>query len=356
MALLKFLKKKDKNKVPKGFFSIRILKVTRLTSKSVKIEFDIPESAVPKFGYTPGQYLDFSFQIEGAEHRRSYSICSAKNETLAIAVKEMENGTVSKWFNREAKAGDEVYCTPPNGLFTLESQHKNIVAFAAGSGITPILSMAKNLENNDGKLTLFYGNRSKSTSIFLDELESLKNTTTTLFFSGEKVDGTLSGRITGDSVSEQVKANLELLKADAFFLCGPIQMIESVREKLIEFGVSESKIKRELFSAPVEDKKKSKVTAHEIGSKVKVILDGDEVVLKYKPKGKGILEMLDGEGFDAPYSCRGGVCSTCKAKVLEGSADMKLNYVLTDQEVEDGFILCCQAIPTSENVTISFDE
>jgi ring-1,2-phenylacetyl-CoA epoxidase subunit PaaE len=357
MGLFKIFKKKSESKAPKGYQAVKIKSLRRLTKHSVQVTLDIPADQRAMFNFTPGQYIDFDVEVEGTHHRRSYSICSGQNEEISVAIKAMPKGTVSKWFNETAKEGAYIFCSTPKGSFIWEKSHENVVAFAAGSGITPILSIAKKVSEQGGQMTVFYGNKTLQSTIFKDDLDALPGVTTHYFFSSEVVEGHHSGRLTEEAISTQIKEKLDLLKADAFFLCGPIEMIKTAQAKLILFGVDEQKIKRELFSAPVE-KIKVEVTEGEnepVESNVSVFLDGENIKLKYKPKGKSILELLDADGYDPPYSCRGGVCSTCKARVTEGAAKMKLNYVLTDQEVADGFILCCQAQPTTENISIVFD-
>jgi ring-1,2-phenylacetyl-CoA epoxidase subunit PaaE len=217
------------------------------------------------------------------------------------------------------------------------------------------MSIAKSLPS-DSSMHLFYGNKTISSTIFWDELKSIGQLKAQLFLSQESNENATDGRLDEKAVSGLIKGNLDLLKADAFFLCGPNDMIETISSKLEEFGVSKSKIKRELFTAPVQTEKTKVAVSDSMNSNVKVLLDGEEIEVKYIPNGKTVLELLDLKGYDPPYSCRGGVCSTCRAMVLDGTATMRMNYVLTDEEVAQGHILCCQAIPTSENVTISFDE
>ena len=356
MALFKFLKKKE-GKTPRGFFEISIKEVRRLTDLSVQVVLDIPTDLKDEFHFIPGQYINFIINVDGDDQRRSYSICSGSNEDLSIAVKEMQNGKVSTWFNREAKAGTKILCSAPEGQFMLKDDQKNIVAFSGGSGITPILSIAKKIQETGRKMELFYGNYDLNAMIFQDEIDALSNVKPHYIFSDEDNDDYKKGLLDQEMVSSLVKENLNILEADAFFLCGPIGMIESAEAQLALFGVPKSKIKKELFSAPMV--KEDDVIASEtkeVSSDVKVFLEGEEIHIKYKIKGKGIIDTLNNEGYDPPYSCRGGVCSTCKCKIIEGSATMKINYSLTDEDIEAGYILACQAVPTSEKLIISFDE
>jgi len=353
-----FKKQTSETSIPKGFFAVNVLAIERLTNDAVQISFSIPESLKKDFAFQPGQYIDLSTNIDGTAYRRSYSICSGSNETLSIGVKEVVNGKVSTWINQTLKTGDEVHISPPKGSFTLPSSAKNVVAIAAGSGITPILSMAKSIEKNDSTLTLFYGNRTWDTVMFEGKLTELSHTNCIHYLSRDEKEGCKTGRITKASFTEEIKSNLDLLKSDAFFICGPEEMIREIKETLTFFGVAKEKIHIELFTtptAPLEGAQQT-VNTFEGKSTVTMILDDEVSRFTLDSKGAHILDQAEKEGLDVPFSCRGGVCASCKAKVLKGSALMDLNYSLTDQEVKDGYILTCQAHPTSEELTISFDE
>lgn len=356
MALFGLFKKADKP-AHKGFHSLTISRIDRLTQDTVQVVFEVPADIKSEYDFKSGQYLDVIIPINGVEERRSYSICSGTSEDLAIAVKAVSNGKVSNWLNSEANEGTVISVSTPKGNFILSDQAKNVVAIAAGSGITPILSIAKEIEKRDGNLRLFYGNRTISSIIFKDELAKLRNTFVTGFLSGESVEGYEKGRINKESFTNIIKSDLSLLRADAYYICGPEEMIMQVVDTLKFFGVAESKIHFELFTTPVLMKTEPDEVSNFDGiSHVKVILDGEMVEFDLKAKGKSLLEAVETEGLDAPYSCKGGVCSSCRAKVLEGSVSMRTNLSLTDEEVKKGYILTCQAIPTSENVKITYDE
>ena len=358
MAFFKKLFKKDSaTKTHKGFHYLTIQKIEKLTSDSVKVTLEVPSDLKSTFQFIAGQYINFVIEVNGNEERRSYSICSGPNEPLAVAVKAIENGKVSVWFNNTAEEGQEIQVSKPEGSFQLKSKDKNVVAFAAGSGITPILSIAKSLEDSNGKLKLFYGNRTKSSILFHSELSALSHLENHFYLSGETAEGFFNGRLNQPAISEIIKQDLDILKADAFFLCGPEEMIKAGVDTLKLFGVSVDKIHYELFTTPtiMVSNTVAEVSNFTGESNVKVILDGEEIEFKLKAKGKAILDILDKEGFDAPYSCRGGVCCSCKAKVLKGSATMTMNYALTDEEVKDGYVLTCQAHPASEELVLSFD-
>ncbi len=349
--------KKDK-KQHRGFHGLQVKSIDRLNKNSVKIVFDVPAALAQNFAFSPGQYITLLIDINGKEERRSYSLCNGPSEDLAVAVKEVKNGTISVFLNRDLKQGDELQVSEPAGNFTLQATEKNVVAIAAGSGITPIMSIAKQIQSTGGNMQLFYGNRTEEDILFKAELDGLQAIKSHYALSGETKDGFLSGRIDKAQITAVIKQDLDMLKADAFFICGPEQMIMEAKETLEFFGVNASKIRFELFTTPVLMAQESvQVQADFSGdSKVKVILDGEVVHFTLNTKGKSLLESIENAGMDAPYSCKGGVCCSCKAKVVKGSAKMDLNYALTDQEVAKGYILTCQSHPTSEELTISFDE
>lgn len=358
MGIFGFLKKdKSANSPKKGFHQLAIAKIEKLTNDTVRVTLDVPSELKKEFSFKAGQYLNFLLEIDATEIRRSYSICSGENEPLAVAVKAIKNGIASNWFNSVAAVDDLLYVAAPEGNFTLPSNAKTVVAFAAGSGITPILSLAKALQSSNGTMQLFYGNRTLENTLFKSDFDKLSAVTTQYFFSQEQNEGAIAGRIDKENITNCIKTDLSLLKADAFFVCGPEEMILAVVSTLEFFGVAKNKIHYELFTTPVLMKKEETVESNFKGtSAVKVILDSEVAEFSLANEGKTILEALEKAGLDAPFSCRGGVCCSCKAKVLKGSASMKMNYSLTDEEVKDGYILTCQAHPTSEELIVSFDE
>jgi ring-1,2-phenylacetyl-CoA epoxidase subunit PaaE len=233
--------KKDKTQ-HRGFHALTVKSIERLTSNSSKISFDIPSAVEASFNFIPGQYINLLINHGGKEERRSYSLCNGPEESLAIAVKEVPNGTISVWLNRELKVGDEIQVSEPQGNFTLNATEKNVVAIAAGSGITPIMSIAKQLQATGGNMQLFYGNRTETDILFKSELDGLHAVKSHYALSGETKDGFLSGRIDKAQITAVIKRDLDMLKADAFFLCGPEQMIMEAKETLEFFGVNASKI------------------------------------------------------------------------------------------------------------------
>lgn len=355
MGLFKNLRGKSESKAPRGFTMQQIRTVERLSPDTVKVIFDIEH--MPDFAFQPGQYINVAINVNGNEERRSYSICSGVDEPLAIAIKEVENGTVSRWFNQSAEAGIKIAISTPEGNFTKPTGDKNIVGIAAGSGITPIMALAKQIEKEEGNLRLYFGNRTEQDILFRSEIDALSNTSPVYFLSREEKEGFEHGRITKQALIDEFKKDLSLLRSDGFFLCGPEEMIVAACDALEMFGVSKDKIHYELFTTPVlmKSEETPEVPAFSGKSTVTAIVDGEEETFEMD-SSKSLLEGALDEGLDAPYSCRGGVCSTCKAKILDGAATMTVNYSLTDQEVEQGYVLTCMAHPASEKVKFDYDD
>lgn len=356
MGIFSFLKKTETVKESKSYLAkVKFTKQLGLNGKI--IAFEIPEELREKFKFIPGQYINVIPKINELKLSRSYSICSGPDESLSIGVKAIENGIVSNYLVNQLKPGDEVELSFPMGSFQLKESMKSVVCFAAGSGITPFMSFAKSLQE-DQNMKLFFGNSTKESTFFLQDLQENKKVQTTYFFSKESVENCKSGRLDKQQVSELIKADLSILKSDAFFICGPEEMILAIQEVLTVFGVSKDKIHFELFTTPVLSK--GNVTSSGESnfkgiSKVSAILDGEIFRVDLANTGKSVLEAFIEAGAGAPYSCKGGVCCTCKAKIIEGSASMDINYSLTDEEVKAGYILTCQSHPTSEVLKIDYD-
>lgn len=353
-----FGKKEEKGKLRKGFHHLSVSRVEKLTDEAIKISFDVPAELTEKYVYKAGQHLDISVPINGKEELRSYSICSGQNETLSIGVKQLENGKVSAWLNQNVKVGEQLFVSEPRGHFVLDTTAKKVLLIAAGSGITPVLSMAKERSKSASETILIYGNRKEDAIMFKSEIDALSSIKTVHFLSGETKEGYRTGRFNKDNFTALIKEDLELLKSDAFYLCGPEGMISEVRQTLEFFGVKPEKIHFELFTTPVEMSPGATQSVADFSgiSHVTAILDGEKVHFDLDAKGPTLLEAADKSGMDAPYSCKGGVCCSCRAKILKGSASMKVNYALTDEEVAQGYILTCQAHPTSEELTFSYDD
>lgn len=356
MGLFKniFGKKEAAPKVHRGFHVLQLAKKEFLTADMVKLTFDTMGDA-ELFAFTPGQYINLDITVNGKEERRSYSICSGRNEPLAVAVKRVEGGLVSNYLIDSVDEGSEIMVSHPEGHFIYQNDFKNILAVAAGSGITPIISIAKEVEAQNGNCQLFFANKTEKDIAFKEVLDALTKTNAHYYLTREEKEGFESGRINKESFSAVIKKDLSLLKYDAYFLCGPAEMIKDVEDVLHMFGVNKDKIHHELFTPPENDENEQEITFTGT-SQVKVVMDDEIIGFELAGDGPSILDKANDEGMDAPYSCRGGVCSTCRAKVLKGSAMMKVNYSLTDKEIEEGYVLTCQAHPTSDELVISYDE
>lgn len=361
MALFgKLFNKKTKEKPKRGFHQLVVKDIKRVTPKSVKVTLEVPEELKTTFQFIPGQYINVAVDLSDNEIRRSYSICSAVNEELSIAVKEVEGGLVSNYINDDLQEGDILQVSEPMGNFQLKDAGKKYVAFAAGSGITPILSIVKSIGlSEQGTVSLFYSNQTAEETMFKSDLDDLKSEhiSVNYFFSRENNPDGGEGRLTETKVSELLRNDLDLLKSDGFYICGPEEMIVETVNALKTFGIPENKIHFELFTTPeIMIGKEVEIKADFNGiSKVTVIIDDEETTFDLSSEGDTILDEVESHGLDAPYSCRGGVCCTCRAKIVEGSAKMDSNMSLTDKEVEEGFILTCQSHPTSETLKITYD-
>lgn len=347
------------------FYKLAIKEIKRETKSAVSIVFNIPEELKAVYQFIAGQYVTLKLTLDGKEIRRAYSICSSpKSGEMRIAVKEVSNGTFSKFANRNLAVGDLLEVSIPEGKFTFEAKHeqqKSYAAFAAGSGITPVLSIAKSVLEDEPNSTfvLVYGNKTEADTIFHDELHALQLNNLGRFFvhfvySQANVAGELFGRI-DKSVVNTVLKNKHADKAFAkFYLCGPEEMIKVVSATLTENNVAEKDIKFELFgtSATTESKASTGSNGH---TQISILVDSDEVTFEMSQK-QTILEAALKQGLDVPYSCQGGICSSCICRVTEGSATMNKNQILTDNEVAEGLVLACQAVPTTSEIKVDFDD
>lgn len=346
------------------FHKLAIKTIDRVTDKSVAISFDIPETLKEQFTYKAGQYITLKTTINGEEIRRDYSICSSTNSgDLTVAVKAVENGTFSTYANEKLSVGDVLEVAEPNGRFVFEANKertRTIAAFAAGSGITPILGIAKTLLEDEpfSNFILVYGNKRFSDAMFADEILELMKTYDNRFhvhfiYSQAQEDDALFGRIEKSTVNLIVKNKYKGVSIESFYLCGPEAMIHTVKDVLLENGIKDKQIYFELFTAPTTDE-----TNVEIGdgqSTVKVIVDDEEFEITMSQEDS-ILDAALKEDIDAPYSCQGGICSSCIARITEGEATMRQNNILTDNEVAEGLILTCQAHPTTPKVVVDYDD
>lgn len=354
------------------FHSIRVKKVQKETEDCVSIEFEVPAELKDVFQFREGQNLTIRKVLNGEEARRNYSICTSPFDgRLKVAVKKVEGGLFSTWANESLKAGDVLEVLPPTGKFYTDlnpAQKKHYVAFAAGSGITPILSIIKTtlLTEPQSTFTLVYGNRTKASIIFKEELEALKDRFIDRFrvyhiLSREKMDAPLnSGRIDTDKLTLLFDKVIDLKKSDDFFLCGPEEMIFCIKGFLAGKGVPAEKIHFELFTVPGQKRETATIkdeTTEVAGPSAQVSIKVDGIFFDFDLayESESILDAALKQGADLPYACKGGVCTTCKAKLLEGKVHMDVNWGLEPDEVDKGFVLTCQAHPQTETVVLDFD-
>ena len=354
------------------FYKIKVKDLIRETDDCTSIAFDIPETLVKEFEYKQGQYLTLRQKINGEDVRRSYSVCSSPlDEELRVAVKKIEGGKFSTFANEVLQVGDEIEAMPPMGKFyteVIEDQSKNYVAFAAGSGITPIISIIKTVlkTERNSTFTLFYLNIYVANIIFKEELEGLRNQHLERFqvfynLTKAKLDVDLFfGRYNEEKLETFFTKLINPSEVDEFFLCGPEEMIFLVRDALLNRSIDSKKIHFELFTSPDAEKSMPNfakaIKAKTEVSAVSVKEDGKTILFDLPFKSDNILDAALNNGADLPYACKGGVCCTCKAKLIEGEVDMIVNYALEPEEVEAGFILTCQCYPLTEKVVIDFDQ
>ncbi|NNJ88192.1 MAG: ferredoxin--NADP reductase [Eudoraea sp.] len=343
------------------YYSLKVTAVSALTPSSVAITLTIPEDLKDKFTFNAGQHISLKQTIDGEEVRRAYSISSAPTATeMTVGIKKVEDGTFSPWANDALKSGDTIEVMPPYGRFifkpTGEAQH--IVAFAAGSGITPIMSIAYSvLESHpDNTFVLVYGNQSPEETMYHQEILDLNNKYTDRFYvqflySRSREEDALFGRIDGSTVNLILKNKFKDRSFDHFYLCGPEGMINTVKETLSNNKIDKKRVHSELFTTT----SKKETTVSEGQTEIEVTLD-DEVFTFVMDRKKLVLDAVLKEDIDAPYSCQGGVCSTCIARVTEGKAEMEKNQILTDSEIEEGFILTCQSHPLTPVLKIDYDD
>lgn len=347
------------------FYTLQIKDIRRETDKAVSINFNVSEDLRSFFSFKAGQYITLKTVIDNVEVRRDYSICSSpKSGELRVAVKEVKEGTFSSYANRSLKVGDRLEVAPPKGHFIFEpndSKTKNIALFAAGSGITPILGIIKCALEEEvySKVILVYGNKTTQDTMFLSELLELQHKyhnrlSIQFVFSQADEDNALFGRIEKSTVNYVMKNKYKDIEVDAFYICGPEGMIHTVKDVLTEHGVAEEHIHYELFKStpPANDD----IAAIPNGkTKVTVMLDDVEATFEMSAK-QSVLEAALDEDLDAPYSCQGGICSTCMARLKEGKVKMRQNNILTDGEVAEGLILTCQSHPLTPTIYVDYDD
>jgi ring-1,2-phenylacetyl-CoA epoxidase subunit PaaE len=353
------------------FYPLSVAKVRNETRDTIVVTFAVPPELTDNFRFQQGQHLTLRTSINGADVRRSYSICSSVQEgALRVAIKRTPGGAFSTWANDTLAKGATLDVMPPMGHFNVPldaANRKHYLAFAAGSGITPILSIIKTTLQSEphSSFTLFYGNRASSTVIFKEELTDLKDTymerlNLAYVMSREQQDIDLfNGRISEEKCAQFLQHWVKLDDVDVAFICGPEDMMHGVSKALQAGGMAKQNIKIELFAASIP-KHQHQARAVQDGSaaqtEVTVVMDGSHTTFSMERDKESLLDAGLRHGIDMRYSCKGGVCSTCRCKVLDGKVDMDVNYALEDYEIARGFVLSCQSFPVTDKVVIDFDQ
>ena len=344
----------------RGFHPLPVTRVDRLTDDAVAVTFAVPPELAADYAFRPGQ----SITLRRGDERRSYSICAAPGTPLRVAVREVAGGAVSSWLVHEVRPGDEIEVAPPTGRFTPADTAGHHVLIAAGSGITPVLSIAHAvLADPAGSVTLLYGNRRADTVMFADELADLKDVHTARLelahlLSREAREVELySGRLDPAKLRELLGTVLDAGSVDHWWLCGPYEMVVGLRQVLAEAGVPTDRVHAELFfveDTPPEQARHAEPVAAGETSAVTVVLDGRSTELAL-PRDVPVLDAAQRQRPDLPFACKGGVCGTCRAKVTAGEVRMRRNFALEQSEVDAGFVLTCQSLPVTDAVTVDYD-
>ncbi len=353
------------------FHSLEILDVSRETADCISVSFAVPDALKSTFAFQAGQYITLRAEVGDRELRRSYSLCSAPHEKQwRVAIKRVDGGMFSQWAHALLRAGDMIDVLPPDGHFVyqpMSGRARHLVLLAAGSGITPVLSILKTaLETeSNSQVTLVFGNRRVKDIIFREQIEDLRDQFLSRFqlihtLSGEVQEAPIAnGRVDGGKIASLIPDVIDPQRIDELYICGPGAMIEAVAAACLEAGVPQHKIHKELFGVPgpVPHVERSDIGHNESGESaaVSVLADGIERELRVAFKGDSVLDVVLASGIDVPYACKAGVCCTCRAQVLEGEVRMDANYTLEQHEVDRGFVLTCQSHPVTDRVRLSFD-
>jgi ring-1,2-phenylacetyl-CoA epoxidase subunit PaaE len=346
-----------------SFHTLTVAGIERLCDDAAAVTFDVPEKLRSEYDFEAGQSLTLRRVIDGEDHRRDYSICARVGERPRVGVRLIPGGRFSQWLVNELQPGDEVEVQTPRGSFRASPDGGRHLCIAAGSGITPMLSIASTvLTNPRSRLTMLYGNRTAGSVMFAEELADLKNVYGSRFelvhvLSREPRDVELfSGRLEADRLRRLIGALVPIGSVDHVWLCGPFGMIADARSVLEELGVPGERVHFELFyvdEPPPELNRPDAVVTGETSS-VTVVLDGRSTTSPM-PKDQPVLDSAQTTRADLPFACKGGVCGTCRAHLSTGEVDMRRNYALEDDEVERGFVLTCQSYPVSDEVTVDYD-
>jgi ring-1,2-phenylacetyl-CoA epoxidase subunit PaaE len=353
------------------FHTLKVSDIRRETTDCVSIAFDVPASLQGEYKYIQGQYLTLKLKVNGQELRRSYSLCSSPSadKEWRIAIKKVKDGKGSIYLNEKVKTGDQMEVMTPMGNFhtpVFSTNKKRYVLFAGGSGITPMLSIVKTIlrEEPSSSLHLFYGNRDEASTIFKKTLDDLASSNSGRFtlthileHGSASADPLYAGMLTKEKTSTLLTKHNQVT-GDEFFICGPGPMMENVKQALKDLKVDDKKVHIEYFTAVLDAVNKAEAInapGSAMTSKVTVIMDGKETEFDLSSEGAVILDAALDEGVDVPYACKGAVCCTCRAKLIEGKVRMDNNYALTDNEVKEGYILTCQSHPLTEKVVVDYD-
>lgn len=354
------------------FHTLKIAEVRRETPSAISILFDVPEAEREAFAFRAGQHITLRADINGEDLRRNYSLCVAPHEgQLRVAIKAISDGRFSRWANTALAAGDTIEVMPPHGSFSWDfdaNAQKHYVGFAGGSGITPVLSLLKTtlLEEPKSRFTLFYGNRASNEIMFLEEIAALKDRfldrLQAYHFLEDEDDEDIAlfnGRLDSAKLTELLGGLVDADDVDAAFICGPGPMMDAVETALTAAGVPADRIKVERFTIDRPTAEQAAVERElereAEGRKVEVTLEGRRRRITFDSAQGSILENARAAGLPTPYACKAGVCATCRAKLIEGKVHMKANYGLSPEEVEQGYILTCQAVPLTDNVAVDYD-
>jgi ring-1,2-phenylacetyl-CoA epoxidase subunit PaaE len=354
------------------YHPLRIAEIRRETAESVSLWLDVPAELKNEFSFKPGQYLNCRAMITGEEIRKSYSICSVPEDPyLGIAVKKVHGGKMSTYINSELNPGDAFEVTPPEGKFTLPDTLPDdamLVFFAAGSGITPVMSQLRYFLEHypKGQAVLFYSNKSSDTIIFREQLEAMKNENMNRFsiyhILTKEVTGIdiFSGRVDQEKCLVYGRHFFNPAEIHTAFICGPELMIMDVKSSLQQMGLREDQIRFELFGtgafyAKREEQATTEINGEDKMSRVTIRIDGHETDITLGYRGQAVLDAAMAAGLDIPFSCKGGVCSTCRAQVVEGQVHMDIHYGLEPDEIDAGQVLTCQSHPRSERLILDYD-
>jgi ring-1,2-phenylacetyl-CoA epoxidase subunit PaaE len=356
------------------FHPLRVRRIEPDTAEAVIVTFEVPESLRDVFGFTQGQYLTLRHHVDGQDLRRSYSICAGVDDgELRVGVRKVNGGVFSNWINANLKIGDALQVMAPQGRFFVPidpASRRHYVGIAGGSGITPILSIMKTVLGREPKsrFTLIYGNRSPRSTMFKEEIEDLKNRYLTRLvlhhvFSDEHTDAPINhGLMNRDKIGEFLNALVPAQGIDHVFVCGPYQMNDEAEAALLAAGVAEDRIHIERFGVAPQAGQPVGAVIHSAQpgdaevARVTIIRDGLRREIEFRKDQPSILDCASAAGLEVPFSCTSGVCGTCRAKLLEGEVRMDRNFALEKSEVAAGYVLTCQAHPTTERVVLSFDE